>query len=162
MGNPIKLLRIVPLIIFWVKSKISATERAKARCWQNQDQDFGRLLPSDMLTMLLGLVFCTICPLITVAALIYFATTYLTWCARQLIEMRGFWLGCRLVGGGGRARELGPPARARARGFVAPPNTRTYEHPNTHARTPPTHPRTLAGSINGCMCSRASTSQAAR
>uniref|UniRef100_A0AAD5H1R9 ERD4-related membrane protein n=1 Tax=Chlorella ohadii TaxID=2649997 RepID=A0AAD5H1R9_9CHLO len=51
------LMRFVPLIIFWVKSRfLAGTERAKARLWQDQTMTYGTLLPDNTISMLLGLV----------------------------------------------------------------------------------------------------------
>ena len=33
---PLALLRLVPLIIYTIKSKLAATERARERLWRNQ------------------------------------------------------------------------------------------------------------------------------
>ncbi len=33
---PLSLLRLVPLVVYAVKSKLAATERARARLWRNQ------------------------------------------------------------------------------------------------------------------------------
>lgn len=75
--TPLAILRIVPLVIFWVKSKMASTQRARDRLWQDQMFVFGTVLPDDMIAVLLGLTFCIICPLIAPAAMIYFATGYL-------------------------------------------------------------------------------------
>ena len=34
-------MRVVPLIIFFIKSKLAGTERAKARCWSKQLITYG-------------------------------------------------------------------------------------------------------------------------
>jgi hypothetical protein len=54
--QPIGLLRFVPLVLFWVFSKLASTERAKARLWQNQEIKYGTLIPGDSIMMLLGVV----------------------------------------------------------------------------------------------------------
>lgn len=79
LQQPLGLVRLVPLVVFWVKSKLSATERAKARVWQNQENNYGTLIPNDTINMLLGVVFCTICPLIAPFALLYYLTAFLGW-----------------------------------------------------------------------------------
>lgn len=48
------------------------TERAKARLWEEQYVDYGWEVPDACVTMLLGLVFCVIQPLMTPIALVYF------------------------------------------------------------------------------------------
>ena len=78
LTTPLNILRIVPFIIFWIKSKfLASTERAKARLWQNQMFSYGTVVPDDNIINLLGLTFCLICPIIAPAALIYFCTTYI-------------------------------------------------------------------------------------
>lgn len=43
---PFSILRLVPFIIFWIKSKfLASTERAKARLWQNQLFSYGTQVP---------------------------------------------------------------------------------------------------------------------
>jgi len=41
---PIGFLRIVGLVLFWLLSRIAATERAKARLWQNQTMKYGPIV----------------------------------------------------------------------------------------------------------------------
>jgi len=38
---PLSFLRIIGLILYWVKSKLAATPRAKARVWSEQRYHFG-------------------------------------------------------------------------------------------------------------------------
>lgn len=83
------IMRFIPLIIFWVKSRfLAGTERAKARLWQDQKMTYGTLLPDNTISLLLGLVFCIICPVITPVACFYFAMQYLVW-KYQLIYTYG-------------------------------------------------------------------------
>ena len=75
---PFSILRLVPFIIFWVKSKfLAATERAKARLWQNQLFSYGTVVPNDTIIILLGLTFCVINPIIAPVTVIYFTTSYI-------------------------------------------------------------------------------------
>eukprot|EP00887_Chlorella_sp_A99_P007014 scaffold2.g7014.t1 len=62
LQQPLGLVRLVPLVVFWVKSKLSATERAKARVWQNQENNYGTLIPNDTINMLLARVGAAGCP----------------------------------------------------------------------------------------------------
>lgn len=39
--TPIMFLNLVALVIFWILSSFAATERAKARLWQNQFMSYG-------------------------------------------------------------------------------------------------------------------------
>lgn len=76
--SPFSILRLVPFIIFWAKTVfLAATERAKARLWQEQLFSYGTVVVNDTMMMLLGLTFCCICPLIAPAALVYFCTTFI-------------------------------------------------------------------------------------
>jgi hypothetical protein len=74
---PLTILRVVPLALFWVKSRLASTERAKARLWQRQLFSYGTVVPDDTMVFLLGLTFAAICPIIAPVALVYFTTTYL-------------------------------------------------------------------------------------
>ena len=40
--TPFSFLNVVSLVIFWVMSFFAATERAKARLWQNQFMSYGK------------------------------------------------------------------------------------------------------------------------
>lgn len=85
-----QLLRIVPLIIFWVKTKfLAGTERAKARLWQNQTMAYGTLIPNDSICFLLATVFCTICPIIAPVAVVYFAHNYIVWKYQHVYVYQG-------------------------------------------------------------------------
>ena len=70
-----KCLRIVPFIVFAIRSKLAATERSKARVWSEQYMIYGVEIPQLTVVLLLGLVFCAINPLVPAVALIYFVTT---------------------------------------------------------------------------------------
>jgi len=73
---PLALVRVVPFIIYTVRAKLASTARAKQRLLASPPWDYGSLVPGDTITILLGLAFCIICPLITPAAFIYFSTSY--------------------------------------------------------------------------------------
>ncbi|KAK9902019.1 hypothetical protein WJX75_001351 [Coccomyxa subellipsoidea] len=74
-ATPVGFLRIVGLVLFWIKSIFSATERAKARLWQKQTMKYGPVLPQHTITILLGLVFCIMNPIVCPMCLIYFLIT---------------------------------------------------------------------------------------
>lgn len=45
---PVGFLRIVGFVLYWLLSRIAATERAKARLWQRQIQKYGPIVsPSE-------------------------------------------------------------------------------------------------------------------
>ncbi|CAK0785988.1 hypothetical protein CVIRNUC_009201 [Coccomyxa viridis] len=69
---PVGFLRIIGFVLFWLMSRLAATERAKARLWQRQIQKYGPVMPQHTITILLGLVFCIMNPIITPVCLIYF------------------------------------------------------------------------------------------
>ncbi|CAL5228475.1 g11617 [Coccomyxa viridis] len=75
---PVGFLRIVGFVLYWLLSRIAATERAKARLWQRQIQKYGPIMPQHTITILLGLVFCVMNPIITPVCLIYFLITTVT------------------------------------------------------------------------------------
>ncbi|PSC73975.1 ERD4-related membrane isoform B [Micractinium conductrix] len=86
----LNLLRLVPLIIFWVKSKfLAGTERAKARLWQDQKLTYGTLIPNDTIAILLGMTFCVVCPIIAPVAVIYFAHNYVVWKYQHVYVYKG-------------------------------------------------------------------------
>lgn len=60
------------LVMYWVGSLYSSTERAKARLWKHQYIDYGYEIPDNAMAVLLGLTFCVISPLIAPVALLYF------------------------------------------------------------------------------------------
>ncbi|KAI7841239.1 hypothetical protein COHA_005076 [Chlorella ohadii] len=62
LAKPLSLLRLWDLVVYWLRSRLAATERAKARAWSDQCAIYGGLIPGrhDTVTMLLGLVFCLI------------------------------------------------------------------------------------------------------
>lgn len=75
---PFSILRLVPFVVFWVKTKfLAATERAKARLWQEQELQYGTVVVQDTIVFLLGVTFSCICPIIAPAAFIYFTTNYI-------------------------------------------------------------------------------------
>lgn len=41
---PVGFLRLVGLVLFWLLSRIAATERAKARLWQHQTMKYGPIV----------------------------------------------------------------------------------------------------------------------
>jgi hypothetical protein len=85
LTSSLTLMRIIPLIIFYVKSALLAsTERAKERLWQNQLMAYGTVVPNDTMAFLLGLTFCTICPLIAPVTLGYFMFNYIVWKYQQV------------------------------------------------------------------------------
>lgn len=45
---PFSGLNIIGLIIYWIKSKIAATEKARARCWQDQKVSYGANVSSSI------------------------------------------------------------------------------------------------------------------
>jgi formate hydrogenlyase subunit 3/multisubunit Na+/H+ antiporter MnhD subunit len=66
------LLRLVPLILFFVFYKLAGTERARYRLWAKQPFIFGTNVANHTIIMLLGLAFCCLAPLIAPFALLYF------------------------------------------------------------------------------------------
>lgn len=77
--TPLSLMRLVSLVIFWIKSKLAGTERAKERCWKNQEMKYGTMIAPDTIAILLGVLYSCISPLILPFVLLYFLTAYLVW-----------------------------------------------------------------------------------
>jgi hypothetical protein len=74
--SPFSGLRIIGLLIYWIKSKIAATEKARARLWQEQTAKYGSDVAEHTLVLLLGLVYCIIQPVMAPVVLIYFFVNY--------------------------------------------------------------------------------------
>eukprot|EP00891_Asterochloris_glomerata_P001750 jgi/Astpho2/1750/Aster-04171 len=70
--KPWAFLRLVGLAIYYFRSAIATTARAKQRLWEEQDMDYGTEIPDHTFTILLGLAFCIVAPLITPICLLYF------------------------------------------------------------------------------------------
>jgi len=73
---PFSGLNIIGLIIYWIKSKIAATEKARARCWQDQKVSYGANVVDVTFAIMIGLIYCIIQPVITVMVLIFFMTSF--------------------------------------------------------------------------------------
>lgn len=79
LDTPIGLLRLPGFVIYYILTFLAATERAKARLWQEQTMTYGDVLPNHTLVILLGVVFAAINPIITLTALVYFVTNIIVW-----------------------------------------------------------------------------------
>jgi hypothetical protein len=77
LTTPLSLLRAVPLLLFWLKARLACTPRRRAALTTPPPVEYGALVPNDTIAALLGVTFCTICPLIAPVALLYFATAYI-------------------------------------------------------------------------------------
>ncbi|KAK9852109.1 hypothetical protein WJX84_005426 [Apatococcus fuscideae] len=75
--RPIQFLRIFQLIMYWLLSMLSGTERAKTRIWSEQSLLYGPYVPDHTIVILLGIVFCCVNPLLCVAAFVYFCIVWL-------------------------------------------------------------------------------------
>lgn len=73
----IGLLRVVPLVLFFVFSKLAGTERAKYRLWAKQPYEFGANVANHSIVILLGLAFTVLAPLIAPFCLLYFTLALL-------------------------------------------------------------------------------------
>lgn len=76
ISGPIQFLRIVGLLIFWLKSSVASTDMARERIIKENHTEYGKEIPYDTIAMLLGLTFCCIFPIIAPAVVIYASTTY--------------------------------------------------------------------------------------
>eukprot|EP00878_Enallax_costatus_P008398 GHUV01008778.1.p1 GENE.GHUV01008778.1~~GHUV01008778.1.p1 ORF type:complete len:750 (+),score=167.74 GHUV01008778.1:924-3173(+) len=72
LGVGMGLLRVVPLIIYFIKDKLAGTERAKYRNWAKQPFSFGTNVANHTIILLLGLAFTCLAPLIAPFCLLYF------------------------------------------------------------------------------------------
>ena len=71
-SKPIGFLRLVGLLAYYIKSGFASTARARARLWQNQQMSFGSDIPDHTMSILLGLGFSVVAPLIAPIGLLYF------------------------------------------------------------------------------------------
>ena len=71
-SKPIGFLRIVGLLFYYIKSGFATTARARARLWQDQHMSFGSEVPDHTMSILLGLAFSVVEPLIAPIGLLYF------------------------------------------------------------------------------------------
>lgn len=78
ISKPVGLLRVVPLIIYALRYRFAATDRARRKLWQDQQALFGAGLTDHTIILLLGLAFAVINPLILPFVLLYFAIASLT------------------------------------------------------------------------------------
>lgn len=76
-GAGMALLKLVGLIIFLIRSKIAGTEKARYRLWARQEFLFGPYTAFHTITVLLGLSFCILSPLIAPFCLLYFTLSLL-------------------------------------------------------------------------------------
>ncbi len=63
-------------MVFWIFSKLAATQRAKRRLWTNQEMVYGPYTTNHTMMFLFGLVFCAIMPLIAPVCLCYFIVVF--------------------------------------------------------------------------------------
>lgn len=71
-SKPIGFLRIVGLLFYYIKSGFATTARARARLWQDQNMSYGSEVPDHTMSILLGLAFSVVEPLIAPIGLLYF------------------------------------------------------------------------------------------
>lgn len=73
-----QLLGVPKLVIFWIKARFAATDRAQKKLWQPKEEMFGKHIPTNSIVLLLGLVFCVQSPLICPFVLLYFVVGNIT------------------------------------------------------------------------------------
>jgi DNA-directed RNA polymerase III subunit RPC2 len=71
------LLRIVGLVLYFVFMKLAGTEKARYRLWAKQNYEFGTNVANHTMTLLLGLAFTVLAPLIAPFCLLYFSLALL-------------------------------------------------------------------------------------
>lgn len=78
LANGFKMLRIVGLVIYFIKDKLAGTEKAKYRLWAKQPFMFDTFVANHNMVVLLGLAYCCITPLIAPFCLLYFVLATLS------------------------------------------------------------------------------------
>jgi DNA-directed RNA polymerase III subunit RPC2 len=71
------LLRIVGLVLYFLFMKLAGTEKARYRLWAKQNYEFGTNVANHTMTLLLGLAFTVLAPLIAPFCLLYFSLALL-------------------------------------------------------------------------------------
>ncbi|GMH37685.1 hypothetical protein BSKO_05558 [Bryopsis sp. KO-2023] len=79
LTTPMGLLRLPGLAIFYLLSKLAATERSKNRLWQEQEMKYGDVVPDHTMVILLGLTFSSVNPIVTLVALLFFVVSIMVW-----------------------------------------------------------------------------------
>ncbi|KAG2482060.1 hypothetical protein HYH03_018986 [Edaphochlamys debaryana] len=74
-AKSIAFLRLPAFAVFWVLSRFAGSPRAKQRLWMFQYTDYGTTTVDHTITVLLGLTFSLINPIVCPAALAYFLVT---------------------------------------------------------------------------------------
>eukprot|EP00884_Botryococcus_braunii_P018963 jgi/Botrbrau1/5750/Bobra.0134s0023.2 len=78
-ATPYGNLRLVPFIIFWLKSRfLASTERSKRRLWSESFMMYGTEVPTTTMVVLLGLAFACIMPIIAPISVCYFILAGMT------------------------------------------------------------------------------------
>lgn len=74
----LRLLRIGPLIVSKIKLKwLAKTEREAEMAWRPKPFEFGKLLPDDLLVVVIGISYSTIAPVVLPFCALYFALGWL-------------------------------------------------------------------------------------
>lgn len=72
------LLRLVQLLLYAVKYRLAATERARRKLWEDQIRPYGAKITDHTTIFLLGLVFSLINPIILPFTMLYFVVVTVT------------------------------------------------------------------------------------
>lgn len=77
IGEPMGLLNVVSLAIFWIKTIIASTERSKERAIPVETTQYGKEIPFSTIAILLGLSFSILFPIMAPAVVVYFTAVYI-------------------------------------------------------------------------------------
>ena len=113
------------LVLLHIQTWLASTERAKARLWEDQYVDYGWEIPDSSITILLGLVFCVIQPLIAPIALLYFLVNSALYKYQLMYVHKPRFESGGLVSCLGPSRSCRLPVRAIA---FMPPLSRAFTH----------------------------------
>ena len=72
-------MRVVGLVIFLLRTFMASTDRSKRKIWQSYTMFYADYVVNCMIALMLGLIYCTIQPIILPMCLVYFLIANVIW-----------------------------------------------------------------------------------